>query len=415
MVPLGPLTLLVGKNGSGKSNVLDGLAVLAAIASGQTLRDALDGGREGPIVRGGSEGCAPAGDDSFSIGCTTDINGKRYHLDLKIGVSESVQILSEHLWTKRTHGAKVGEPLDLLKTEAPQPHSGDIVARWENGKRGLNPPVVFRAAQLLTSQVATRVPATSAAGREVHLVASQVLQALQSVFLLDPVPHQMREYVPEKDSKLRRSADNLSAVLSRLLQSPDTRTPLLEMTRALSEAQVSDLSTVTSDLGDVMITVEEKLGSRIQPMPARLMSDGTLRFLAIAAALLDEPRDELDSGPDGRTRLLVVEELENGLHPSQAALLLSRLKASSKERRVRTFASTHSPAILDALTGSDHRNVVVCSRRPDGWSAVTRLTDFPDYFEVVGRDTLGKIAMEDSLRPSVNEGRSKTLAEVLGI
>ena len=46
------LTLLVGRNGSGKSNVLDGLAVLSALASGATIRDALDGGRDGPLVRG---------------------------------------------------------------------------------------------------------------------------------------------------------------------------------------------------------------------------------------------------------------------------------------------------------------------------------------------------------------------------
>ncbi len=68
-IRLGPLTLLVGRNGSGKSNVLDALAVLSALASGATLRDALDGGPSGPLVRGGSEGCAPLGSGSFEVGC----------------------------------------------------------------------------------------------------------------------------------------------------------------------------------------------------------------------------------------------------------------------------------------------------------------------------------------------------------
>ena len=85
-VTLGPLTLLVGRNGSGKSNVIDGLAVLSALAGGATIRDALDGGRDGPLVRGGSEGCAPAGRDSFAMGCTALINRKRYTLEVEITV-----------------------------------------------------------------------------------------------------------------------------------------------------------------------------------------------------------------------------------------------------------------------------------------------------------------------------------------
>lgn len=418
VIPLGPLTLLVGRNGSGKSNVLDALAVLAALSGGADLRDSLDGGRDGPVVRGGSEGCAPLGEQTFSIGCSTSIDGRSYHLDLEVAVSPTVQVRSERLWTGRTSGPRRGEPRDLLKSDPPQVDSGDIVARWDNGKRGPNPPLVFRATQLLTSQVAARVPATSQAGREVHRIAAEMLESLASVFILDPVPHQMREYVPEKDFRLRRTADNLSAALARLLKGEGTRTTLLEMTRALSEAQVSELSTVTSQLGDVMVTIKEQLGGEVQPMPARLMSDGTLRFLAIAAALLDSPTAAAPTPDDfPESRVLVVEELENGLHPSQAALLLDRLKSAAYATRVRTVATTHSPAILDALAGEDHYNVVVCSRRHDGWSRATRLTDFPDYFEVIGRGPLGAAAVRDQLRPSDQSasGAHSSLAEALGL
>ncbi|WP_448630325.1 AAA family ATPase [Cellulomonas soli] len=307
-----PLTLIVGRNGSGKSNILDALAVLSALATGTDLRDALDGGREGPVVRGGSQGCAPLGSDQFAIGCSVAIEGINYHLDIKIQTTPNLQIVSENLWTKRTFGPRRGEPLDLLKSEPPTPYSGDIVARWENGNRGVNPPVTMRANQLLTSQVATRVPATSQAGRRVHQVAESVIGAITSVFMLDPVPHQMREYVGEKDNHLRRNADNLSAVLRRLAADPEVRDSLLSMTRSLSEAQISDLNTVSSELGDVMVTIEEMIGGERQQVPARLMSDGTLRFLAISAAMLDTPRSD---GHRDEGRLLVVEELENGLHP----------------------------------------------------------------------------------------------------
>ena len=415
-IPLRPLTLLVGRNGSGKSNVVDALAVLSALAGGGTIRDALDGGRSGPLVRGGSAGCAPLGKDSFAVGCSVVVDGRLYHLNVEVSVRPNVQVISERLWTRRLSGPRYGDSLDLLKTDPPRRDSGDIVARWDNRKQGPNPTVTFRASQLLTAQVATRVPATSQAGRDVRRVAEDVLAALSTVFILDPVPHQMREYVPEKDVRLRRNAENLSAVLASLLKDEATRDILREMTRSLSEAQVSEIATVNSDLGDVMVAIQERIGSTIQPMPARLMSDGTLRFLAIAAALLNRSQpaggadDSLASG-----RLLVVEEIENGLHPSQAALLLNRLKASA-QAGVGTLATTHSPAILDALEGKDHQSVLVCSRGSDGWSQVTRLTDFPDYFEVVGRGSLGTAAVHDRLRPSEGPSEApRSLVDVLGL
>ena len=415
-VPIDPLTLLVGRNGSGKSNVLDALAVLSALASGANLRDALDGGRSGPLVRGGSEGCAPLGGNSFTVGCSVAIDRALYHLDLKVAVRPALQIVSERLWTRRRSGPRYREPLELLRTDAPQPDSGDIVARWHNRKQGPNPTINFRASQLLTAQVATRVPATSEAGRHIRRIAEETINALSNVFILDPVPHQMREYVPEKDVRLRRNAENLSSVLANLLRDDATRSVLLEMIRSLSEAQVSEMNAVTSDLGDVMIAIREHIGPTEQQTPARLMSDGTLRFLAIAAALLDlSPlngnSDEESSG--GRT--LVVEEIESGLHPSQAAVLLNQLKASSSSG-VRTLATTHSPAILDALDGKDHSSVVVCSRRPSGWNTATRLTEFPDYFEVVGRSPLGTAAVRDQLRPGDESAPSEhSLVDVLGL
>lgn len=415
-IPLRPLTLLVGRNGSGKSNVLDALAVLSSLAGGGTIREALDGGRSGPLVRGGSEGCAPLGKDSFAVGCSVDVDGSLYHLDVRVSVRPNVQVIRERLWTRRLSGPRYHEPRELLMTDPPRRDSGDIVARWDNRKQGPNPAVTFRASQLLTAQVATRVPATSQAGRDVRRVAEEVLAALSSVFILDPVPHQMREYVPEKDVRLRRNAENLSAVLASLLKDEATRGILLEMTRSLSEAQVSEIATVNSDLGDVMVAIQERIGSKVQPMPARLMSDGTLRFLAIAAALLD--RSQSAGGTDdsiASRRLLVVEEIENGLHPSQAALLLDRLKASAGTG-VRTLATTHSPAILDALEGKDHKSVLVCSRGSDGWSKATRLTDFPDYFEVVGRGPLGTAAVRDRLRPSEGPSEApRSLVDVLGL
>lgn len=419
-LPLDDFTLLVGRNGSGKSNALDGLWVLSRLASGDDIRDALDGTRDGPDVRGGVLGCTPPGEDSFGLGCSVLTGeGLTLQYEVVIGVDPVVQVRHERLWTIRLNGKRKGEDRDLLVTDAPVADRSDIVARWDNQNRGTNPPVDFRASQLLLTQVATRVPATSAAGREVHDHAAQVLAALRAVFVLDPVPHEMRQYVRRKDSRLRRNADNLSATVADLLDDKEAHSAILALVQALSESHVVDLSIAESPLEDVMITLEEELAGAQWPVPARQMSDGTLRFLALVAALMQTPHEgDLEpTGPDpaGQTTL-VIEELENGLHSSQAARIINLLRDEAGKRDVRVLATTHSPALLDALPGAVHNSVVACWRAEDGYSRLGRLPELASYLRIVTSKSLGGAATADELRSERSDQMSPTdaLAELFG-
>lgn len=400
-LPLRDLTLLVGRNGSGKSNVLDGLWVLSRLASGGEIRDQLDGGRDGPVVRGGVEGCAPLGSDGFELGCTVGTHDARIHLDLRVCVRPVVQVVHERLWYEpRSRNAKTRT---LLESEAPDLDSADISARWNNRKRGQNPSVSFRASHLLTSQVTTRIPATTQAGREVHALAGAVLQALSGVFVLDPIPHAMRQYVPARDNRLRRQADNLSAVLGRLLEHETVYARLLEMLRSLSESRIVAMATEPSTLGDLMLVQREIVGELEATVPARLMSDGTLRVLAILAALLETSGESSPPAAflEGAPTTLVIEEIENGLHPSQAAAMVRRVLEESRAQKIHTLATTHSPAMLDALPGADHEGVVMCVRDEEGWTRLHQLTELPNYFSVVAGGTLGDAATRDRLRPAI--------------
>lgn len=410
-LPIDELTLLVGRNGSGKSNALDGLWVLSRLAQGADVRDALEGGREGLSVRGGVSACAPLGSTSFHLGCTVRTGHSRTNLDVRVQVEPWAQIVAERLVENGT---------TLLETEAPSRDSGDIWAAWNNRKQGPNPKLSFRASRLLSGQVLARVPATTA-GQRVHLAAARVLAALRAVFVLDPVPHLMRGYVPRRDATLRRSADNLSAAVGALLDDPATRDVLTGALGELNEHEVLDVTTIRSELDDVMLTLDERFAGQRHPVSARMMSDGTLRFLAILVALLQAPT--LDTTPEplasedaaGQTTL-VVEELENGLHASQAQLLLRLIRGEVRKRRVRVLATAHSPALLDALTGGEHRSVIVCQRDSSGASRLRRLPDLPGYADVVATGGLGRAVEEDRLRDRDTTRRrpSEVLAEILG-
>jgi len=411
VLPLEELTLVVGRNGSGKSNALDGLWALARLASGDDVRDALDGGRDGPSVRGGAAGCAPFGESTFSLGCTVRTGAQRVRLDVTVQVEPMVQVVAETL--------SVDDRV-VLATDPPSTDSADISAAWDDGRdSGAQPRLSFRASRLLASQVLARVPATSA-GQRLHLAAAQVLTALRSVFVLDPVPHEMRQYVPRRDVLLRRTADNLSAAVASLLEQPATAQRLSEAMSRLNEQDVVDVTISRSDLDDVMLTLVERFAGREHPVPARVMSDGSLRFLAILVALLQAPT--VDTTPEplasedavGQTTL-VVEELENGLHASQAQLLIGLVRDEVQRRRVRALATAHSPAVLDALTGDEHRSLVVCQRDRDGRSTLRRLVDLPNYVDIVAAGTLGRAAERDRLRsaPVPTRSPSEVLAEIL--
>jgi predicted ATPase len=415
VLPLSEFTLLIGRNGSGKSNALDALSVLARLASGDDVRDALDGSRgDREPIRGGAEGCAPFGQDHFELGCRVRTGGEVVDFEVQVWLQPHLRIGWERLSVHSgVHAGRVrldGKDL-LLSDENADPESGDLWARYYNGKRGVNPSVPFNASRLLLSQVPARVPTQSEATRVVHRAAAQVQEALQAIFVLDPVPALMRQYVNERDDDLRRDGSNLSAVVARLRrEDPAALEELTSVVKELSEQPVRRVDTERSSLGDVLLVLHERDpwdGRRTAKIPARLMSDGTLRFLAIGTAVLSAPRVGTTRGRPGEDvegqRTLVLEEIESGLHPTQAGRVLELIRDESASRQIRTLATTHSPAILNALEGPNHDSVVVCDRAGEGGtSRLRRLIDLPGYPELMAAGRLGS---------AVTQGRLAAAAE----
>ncbi len=418
VLPVKPLTVLIGRNGSGKSNALDALEVLSRLARGEEVRDVLDGNRRdaGP-VRGGVEGCAPHGSDFFEIGATIEDGDELYaELDVRIQVRPRVQVIYEHL------GANLGSRyVDLLTTVEPDPERSDLEASVYNGKRGRNPILSFRSSHLLTSQLPLRFGGDTQPERQLLEVASRVLGALSGIFHLDPVPHLMRQYVPEQDYVLRRTAENVSAAVARLKRDDhEAFSRLVEIVKELPEHEVRALELGKGPYGEVMVALKERKGRSTVTVPARQMSDGMLRMLAITTALLtggsglDLDQSVLATSP---ALMLVIEELENGLHPSQAARVLTLVKEASTDRGFQVMITTHSPALLNALQGDDHAGVVIIDRdRRSGLSRARQLVDVPGYLPVMAGQRLGDaVSSEKFVRRLDGEPDYDDLNRLLGI
>ena len=95
------------------------------------------------------------------------------------------------------------------------------------------------------------------------------------------------------------------------------------------------------------------------PIPPTRLSDGTVRFVAILATLLDP------SPPP----LVCIEEPELGLHPDAVALIGELLIEASE--RMQLVVTTHSDTLISALSGQPDA-VVTCERLGSG-TALERL------------------------------------------
>lgn len=126
----------------------------------------------------------------------------------------------------------------------------------------------------------------------------------------------------------------------------------------------------------------ETFGHRSRKVDAPLLSDGTLRVLAIGATLLTAPTGAL----------VIIEEIDNGVHPSRADTLVRQIRAIAAERQLRVLLTSHNPALLDALPDESLADVVCCYRDPDeGDSRLVRLGDMDRYPELVAQGPLGQL------------------------
>ena len=228
---------------------------------------------------------------------------------------------------------------------------------------------------------------------EITAGARAIWDALSRLFILNPIPSHMRAF-SSKSEKLAHDGSNLAGVIAAL---PEKNKAEVEATilRYVQDLPEKDIRSLKAELygpfkSDAMLVCEEGWQSDIEPLKvdSRAMSDGTLRFIAIVAALLTLPE---------RTQL-VIEEVDNGLHPSRSDLLLRMLKEIGTSRHIDVLASTHNPALLDALGPEMVPFVVVAHRDPShGDSLLTQLEDVRNLAKIMASGRLGAITASGAL------------------
>lgn len=375
-----PLTILIGANASGKSNVVEALRLLSWIAQGNKL------GAVAHTVQGDSQAIRGKVEDlgfrdarSFWLSCrTTHPQWDAYSICLMRRGGDELHIVGERLT-----GAGRTPPLFEAGGEG---EAGSVRVSYNNfANAGRKPQVVCndQMSVLVQLQSSARFADRHRKSQKViPAVAAEYLSWMSNVVFLDPRPSLMRGYGFMTDQQLDSSGSNLSGVLHRLCSKPARKARLLAFVKALPEQDIKEIDFIETPRNEAMVRLTETFGGCRTSCDATLLSDGTLRVLAIGATLLSARKGSL----------VVIEEIDNGVHPSRAGLLLEHISDIAKRRDLRVLISSHDPALLDATPDEAVGDVVFCYRDDEtGESRLTRLADIPAYPELAARAPLGRL------------------------
>ena len=158
---------------------------------------------------------------------------------------------------------------------------------------------------------------------------------------LDLAPSRMREPAFPGQTVLGDGGEYLPTVLRAICEDSHRKETLVEWIRELTPMDVRGFEFPTDPSGRVHLVFLEANGRRVSAYAA---SDGTLRFLAMLAALL---------GPNP-AGLYFFEEIDNGIHPSRVRLLIDLIERQTAKGEIQVVTTTHSPGPAD---GDERRDV----------------------------------------------------------
>ena len=379
-VELAPLTLLVGANASGKSNFLDAIRFLQGLSLDLTLAEVLNGEERGwpdrwPGIRGRAEEVARFGTTSFTIESTwlapgaELTSGKRIRLvpaqvpiRHRIVCSAPLALLESEILASGSTGEPIFEAM-------PDPSGA---ARLKDHVDPSVPTQLVTNEKSLVSNL-TGLAKLSALSSETIDFAAHFHDAFSEVRLLRMEPSEMRGY-GRRNTPLGEEGRNFSGVLATLSEDPMLKHSFITWLREVCAPEIQELEFAeVKELGDVIAMFVEKAGTRIS---VRAISDGTLRFLGTLLALRTARPGEV----------LLIEEIEEGLHPTRIQFLLELLESTVRQRGIQVIATTHSPVVLQWLAPERLRETLVFGRIQDReGTVVRRLGELRDFEEVLQR------------------------------
>ena len=368
----GPLTCIIGRNGVGKSNLFDAIHFLSLLAdqdiqdAASVVRRSADGSRSPLDLIHGRDGDRRIGlaadiivpsqtTDDFGISVAPSTTLLNYKVVLRYDrQSDRLLVDQEHL----TH-AKLGDyrsftafpssPAFRSSVAVGSRRGGPLIStsrdrimlHGDGGSRGRPAPVGTSPLTVVGGTNTADYPTVLAAKRE---MASWRLLHLEPTMMRSPNARSARPHVSA-------SGGHLASTLYALHETrPEASIEVVNRLREL-DSDVLELQAMLDEPRD-QIVLRAKIRGVDSWLYGRSLSDGTLRYIALALMLVDVN----DRG------VLCIEEPENGMYPARVPDLIRLLRdyavdtdeSAGRDNPLRQIVlNTHSPEVARQIQPSE--------------------------------------------------------------
>jgi predicted ATPase len=353
-IALSALTAFIGRNGAGKSSVIEAL---------QWLQESLASGLDAATTERFQSFDDLCNKRTDEIDLTLDFmapSGKpvRYELAVERGESGRSVVGRERCTEGRTSGA-----VATIRSIRSRTLAGHGPTRLVNGPR-----IALRIRDDDTLALAqTTRSGAKGAERLLEFIRRAVFLRLSPTAIAEPGPLR----VPSRGAGIDEEGRATPAVI-RLLSKSQAGEVRERLNASLRDVEGIGVVPMGENRGVLSITERMKArgGTRSFDIPAWMLSEGTRRIAAIYTLLAREPLPSL----------LAIEEVENGLDPWTLQQVVDALRDAAG-RGVQVVLTTHSPYLLDRLELDD----VVHVERAKGETVYRRLREYEVVRENEGR------------------------------
>ncbi|MDE0207901.1 MAG: AAA family ATPase [Candidatus Tectomicrobia bacterium] len=409
-VRLSQLVVLFGPNAAGKSNVLDALQLLSKLGTGRTLKEAFDPPYRGKplesftIGQAGIRGLLEQDRLSFSIEVDLNLSDavveavnrqiremrrphgetgpaatnkaparvRERHLRYRIEVemlprSGLLRVTDEYLAALNSKGEPTGSRKPFLERQGDRIH-----LRHEGQAHPTYYDRYLDRSILSMPHYPPHYPHLSAARRELE----------SWLFFYFEPRERMRAANPVREIRnIGLMGEELAAFLNTLKATNARQFNGIEKALHTLMPNIDGIEVEVSDLGEVELRLREG-GIAI---PARVLSEGTLRMLGLLAL----------AGAAEAPALVGFEEPENGVHPRRIQWIAELLKTQQFLGQTQYIVTTHSPVLADFLADDS----LFAVRRPNGQ---TRIDAFSAWGSLARRGEIDQVLSDEEDRLPVS-------------
>jgi predicted ATPase len=369
-IDFAPLTVLFGPNTAGKSNILEAVQLLSRLATEKTIADAFSSPLRGypneafALPKEGLKGLLRQKSAELSLSADIEVaeasNGRRVR-DLHYSATIRIRPQTGELAVENEFLARLNAKGQVAQSPGPR------IVKEESylSVRRLGEPGRPRHEAIgLNHTLLSNRQFSGDQYSDFDLLRDEL--ASWRSYYLDPRLSMRSEQAPREVVDIGTMGNDIAPFLFRLKHSEHYARNFNAVVRA-TKAAIPSIDSIDVDLDERRGTLDVQIVQEGTPFSSRVISEGTLRVLALCS---------LAANP-WRSSLIAFEEPENGVHPRRIEVIANLLFSIASGPSRQVIVTTHSPTLVESLCGKREVHpgqvkLVRCSRA----GAETTAADF---------------------------------------